>query len=155
MAAHELLNDLVVEALAHAERFDATRQPVPWLLGIAANLVKRRQSARARDHRREPLVRDIAGEGSAALADDEIFDRVAALTADPGEPLETQQRVDMLLEPLSKADRRLVQLAILHDLDGAALARELGIQPGAARVRLHRALGRLRQAAVGLGVSNG
>lgn len=155
MAAHELLNDLVVEALAHADRFDPARQPIPWLLGIAANLVRRRQAELARNHRREPLARDLAGENSQSLGDDEIFDRVAALSADPGEPLEARQRLENLLKPLSMDERQVVQLAILHEMDGASLARELGIRPGAARVRLHRALGKLRRAAIGLEVSNG
>jgi DNA-directed RNA polymerase specialized sigma24 family protein len=39
-----------------------------------------------------------------------------------------------------------LRLAVLHDLTGEALAQELGIKPGAARVRLHRALNRLREA---------
>jgi hypothetical protein len=33
----ELLNEVVVEALAHADRFQADGQPRAWLLGIAAN----------------------------------------------------------------------------------------------------------------------
>ncbi|MEO8392787.1 MAG: hypothetical protein ABI700_07325 [Chloroflexota bacterium] len=41
----------------------------------------------------------------------------------------------------------MLRLAILSGLDGDALARELGVTAGAARVRLHRALNRLRRTA--------
>jgi RNA polymerase sigma-70 factor (ECF subfamily) len=153
--AGELLSDTVVEALGHAERFDGTRQPIAWLLGIAANLVRRRQDEVMKRIRREPLARDMAREGADALSDDELFGLLAThAAADPGDGIEAEQGITALLDRLSEEDRRVVRMAVLHDLDGAALARELGIQPGAARVRLHRALGRLRQAAVGLGVSN-
>ena len=47
----ELLNSVVVEALTHAQRYDPTRPPRAWLLGIAANLVRRRQ---VRDRPPEP-----------------------------------------------------------------------------------------------------
>jgi RNA polymerase sigma-70 factor (ECF subfamily) len=154
-AADELLSEVVVEALAHAERFDPARQPAAWLMGIAANLIKRRQVELAKLGRREPLARDMAGESGGALSEDEVFDRVAAFSAEPGDDIETEQRLSALLSPLSEEDKQVVRLAVLHELDGAALARALGIQPGAARVRLHRALSRLRREAISLGVSNG
>ena len=52
LAAAELLNEVVVEALEHAERFRPDGQPRAWLLGIAANLIKRQQVARAKRNRR-------------------------------------------------------------------------------------------------------
>ncbi|MBX3061605.1 MAG: hypothetical protein KF726_01440 [Anaerolineae bacterium] len=51
---------------------------------------------------------------------------------------------------VSVEDARLLKLAVLHDLDGDELAQELGITAGAARVRLHRALRRLRREVEGL-----
>src|SRR5690349_2492914 len=35
--ADEVLGEVTIEALAHADRFDASRAPAAWLLGIAAN----------------------------------------------------------------------------------------------------------------------
>jgi RNA polymerase sigma factor (sigma-70 family) len=49
-----------------------------------------------------------------------------------------------MIDGLRPDDRNVLELAFLRDLDGEALAKELGIRPGAARVRLHRALLRLR-----------
>src|SRR5262245_60584471 len=43
-ATDELFNDMVVEALRGADRLHADVHPKPWLLGIAANLIKRRQT---------------------------------------------------------------------------------------------------------------
>jgi DNA-directed RNA polymerase specialized sigma24 family protein len=61
LAAAELLNEVTVEALEHAERFRPSGQPRAWLLGIAANLIKRKQVGRATRDRREPLVREKRG----------------------------------------------------------------------------------------------
>lgn len=152
-AADELLNEVVVEALAHAERFRPSEQPKAWLLGIAANLIKRRQVERAKRNRREPLVSDLSGPDVAGtLSEEELFDRLVALsktglaTAGPEADLESQESVALLLALVPVADQQILRLAILHELNGELLARALHISPGAARVRLHRALNRLRAA---------
>jgi RNA polymerase sigma factor (sigma-70 family) len=145
--ATELLNEVVVQALEHADRFRPSGQPMAWLLGIAANLIRRRQAERATRDRREPLVRDLCSSAQDGVSEDELFDRVASLAA--GGPIadwEADEAASAILAHVSANDRRVLRLAVLHDLNGEALARELGIKPGAARVRLHRALNRLREA---------
>jgi len=145
--AIELLDEVVVQALEHAERFRPSGQPMAWLLGIAANLIRRRQAERATRDRREPLVRDLCSSTQDALSEDELFDRVASLAA--GEPIadwEANEAASAILAHVSADDRRVLQLAVLHEMSGEALGQELGIKPGAARVRLHRALNRLRRA---------
>ena len=144
LSADELLHDVVVEALSNVNRFDPKRSPRAWLLGIAANLIKRRQSASFRNHQREPLIHDLHGDES--LSEDELFDLLttANLNDDPARQFEAEERIELLLSHISDDDREIIQLAILHELDGKALAKELGISTGAARVRLHRALNRLR-----------
>lgn len=147
LAAVELLNEVVVEALEHADRFRPSGQPMAWLLGIAANLIRRKQAECAIRNRREPLVRDLYSGAQDALSEDEFFDRVASrAVGEPTEEWEANEAVSAILAHVSEGDRRVLQLAILHDLNGEALAQELGIKPGAARVRLHRALNRLREA---------
>lgn len=143
----DLLNDVVVEALRHEGRFRPDGQPRAWLLGIAANLIKRRSAARARRERREPLLRDLYGSTEESLSDDELFDWLASLTGQAADPPALDDEAHTLLACVSSDDQRVLMLAILHGLDGEALARELGTTPGAARVRLHRALRRLRDAA--------
>jgi len=147
LAAVELLDELTVEALEHADRFRPSGQPVAWLLGIAANLIKRRQAERAARDRREPLVFDLYPGRRDALSEDELFDRLAALDiSHQGQDLETDEEVAAILAHVSEDDQRVLRLAVLHDLNGRELAQALGVTPGAARVRLHRALNRLRDA---------
>lgn len=144
ISAGELLSEVVVEALEHEARFDPARQPRAWLLGIAANLIRRKQAELARLDRREPLARDLYP--GTEPSDDEVFDWLDAVSAvDPHLTLDGNDDVSALLARVSPEDAMVLRLAVLHGLDGAALARELGISPGAARVRLHRALERLRR----------
>lgn len=141
-ATAELWQEVVREALRHEARFVAGQSPRAWLLGIAANLIRRQQTEISRRQQREPLARDLYPND--ALSDDEVFERVAALTSIPDE-LDQEEAVSALLHDLPAGDQQLVRLAVLHGLDGRALARVLDISPGAARVRLHRALERLRR----------
>jgi RNA polymerase sigma-70 factor (ECF subfamily) len=142
--AKELLSDVIIEALEHEARFQGGGQPKAWLLGIAANLVKRRRAEVARREQREPLIRDLHGD-EAGMSDDELFDWMASLTG-AVEELDGGDDAAHLLSRVSPDDARVLRLAVLCGLDGDALAAELGISPGAARVRLHRALNRLRAA---------
>jgi RNA polymerase sigma-70 factor (ECF subfamily) len=146
-AASELLNEVVVQALEHADRFKPSGQPMAWLLGIAANLIRRKQAERSARNRREPLVRDLVPRVQDALSEDELFDMISSLAVGkPIEDWEANEAVSAILAHVSESDRSVLRLAIVHDLNGEALAQELGIKPGAARVRLHRALNRLRAA---------
>jgi RNA polymerase sigma-70 factor (ECF subfamily) len=144
-AASELWNEVVREALSHEARFADDHQPRPWLLGIAANLIRRQQTDAFQRQQREPLARDLyRPQQEETMSDDEVFERLAALTTISDE-LDQEEAIDELLKDLSAGDQQLLRLAVIHQLDGKALARALEISPGAARVRLHRALERLRQ----------
>jgi RNA polymerase sigma factor (sigma-70 family) len=79
------------------------------------------------------------------MSEDDVFDLIAELTSASYE-IDADETVSTLLATLSTEDQQVVRLAILHGLNGETLANELGVSRGAARVRLHRALGRLRQA---------
>jgi RNA polymerase sigma factor (sigma-70 family) len=143
----ELLNDVVVEAMLYAERFDCQRDPVAWLLGIAANLIKRRRAAASWRDLREPLIRDLYPTTEQHMSDSELFDLVSRwAVTDPAPALEKDEEISRLLGLVSDSDREVLRLGILHGLSGDALAEALHITPGAARVRLHRALRRLRLA---------
>jgi RNA polymerase sigma-70 factor (ECF subfamily) len=143
-AAQDLLNEVIEEALEHEARFRAAGQPKAWLLGIAANLVKRRQQDMMRRERREPLIRDLHPEVEAQMSDDELFDWFADVAASTTDAFEQREDVEVLLSALAADDEHVLRLAIMNGLDGVSLAKALKITPGAARVRLHRALGRLR-----------
>jgi RNA polymerase sigma factor (sigma-70 family) len=146
-ATLNLLSEVIQTALEQAAHYDRSRELRPWLLGIAANLIKRQQVERAKRSRREPLVGDLWDETPETPGETALLARLAALsTPSPEEAVEAQEQVEALLRLVSVGDQQVLRLAILEDYDGEHLARQLGITPVAARVRLHRALQRLRGA---------
>src|SRR5215813_7093999 len=97
-AASELLNEVVIEALEHEDRFRASGQPRAWLLGIAANLIKRKQAEFARRSRREPLARDLYPGDQETISDDDVFDWMASLTGSKDAlELESDEQVNAIL----------------------------------------------------------
>lgn len=143
--ANELLNELVVEALNNIGRFDPDKSCYAWLLGIAANLIKRRQASQQRHSYREPLAHDLLTPGD-TVTTEELFDWLGRLKRDDGPEtrLVEQEAATEILNSLAANDREIIRLAVLVGLSGEDLAKRLGISPAAARVRLHRALQRLR-----------
>ena len=80
-------------------------------------------------------------------SESDFFDQLSLIThPSPEQEVETHAQVSELLSLASPDDRRVLRLAFLQDLDTQNLARALNVEPGTARVRLHRALHRLRTA---------
>lgn len=140
----ELLDEVIQAALEQAAHYDRSRELRPWLLGIATNLIKRRQVEQAKRTYREPFLGDLWSTTLEASGEAEVL----ALLASPGpeDVVEAQEQAEALLRLVSVEDQQVLRLAILKDYDGERLAQHLGITPVAARVRLHRALQRLRAA---------
>lgn len=144
--AADVLHDTVLEALAHADHFDPTTQPRAWLLAIAANILKRKKAEAAKRHKHEVLVSDLSTHPD-DFNESDFFDQIIALSyPGPEQNIETHEQVVEMLSLVSSDDQKVLRLALLHDLDTSTLAQVLGITPGTARVRLHRALNRLRTA---------
>jgi RNA polymerase sigma-70 factor (ECF subfamily) len=145
--ALEILQEVAVEALAHAERFDPDRQPMAWLLGIGMNVIKRKRTEAAKRARREVTFGHLALLLPEVQCEDDLLDLIAPfMLADPEQDIEANEQATLMLALVSLEDQRILRLAILADFEREALARKLGITPVAARVRLHRALNRLRSA---------
>jgi RNA polymerase sigma-70 factor (ECF subfamily) len=145
-AANDILNDAVIEALTHADRFDSTTQPMAWILAIAANVLKRKKTEATKRQQREALLSDLPNR-SDVINDGDFFDQIAVLShPGPEQAIETHEQVIEMLSTVSLDDQKVLRLALLHDLSTSTLAQMLSITPGAARVRLHRALNRLRTA---------
>lgn len=142
--AHEVFQDAVLEALAHAERLDPTIQPRAWFLSIALNIIRRRKASQARRSRRELLVSELAREPESG-SEDAILEQ-GGQSPGPEQELEEREKEQELLALVSESDARVLRLAIVEGLNTERLASELGVRPGTARVRLHRALQRLRAA---------
>ncbi|MFJ9736647.1 RNA polymerase sigma factor [Streptomyces sp. NPDC101166] len=113
---------------------DISQPPLPWLLGVARNLVR---ELRRRDSRQYSLAVAEAQRISSGARTDvgdvaaDVTDRDAALQA---------------LASLSDADRELLTLIAWHGLSAKHAARVLGCTTATLTVRLHRARRRLERA---------
>jgi RNA polymerase sigma factor (sigma-70 family) len=120
----EVATDLTAETFAQAlvsmRRFRGGDETA-WLYGIARNLLSQyRRRARVEDRARQKLGMPDRDWG------DEVDDRV----------------VD--LEGLPEHERAALELHVVEELPYGEVARRLSITPGTARMRVHRALRRLR-----------
>ena len=146
VVAQEVFHEAIVEALAHADRLDATMQPHSWFLSISVNIIRRRRASQARHYKHEVSLSDLEA-GSGVGNEGEMFDLIMKRTASsPEQLLEVQEQVNEILALVSAKDAHILHLAIIDNVHTELLAQKLGVQPGTARVRLHRALQRLRAA---------
>jgi RNA polymerase sigma factor (sigma-70 family) len=135
--ATELLQEAVEEALKHAERFDPTRSATAWVRGIAARRLMTRRRDAARDGRCIPA--SVLGEEawSAVLGQHSTGPADAAVAG--------RLDLEQALARISPEERRAIEVRYYQGRDGDALAAALGVStPGAARVRVCRALQALR-----------
>jgi RNA polymerase sigma-70 factor (ECF subfamily) len=143
--ALDVFQEVAVEALDHIDRFRLDGQPMAWLLGIAVNVIKRKKVAMAKQYQREVAFGHLALMLQEPCSEDELVDLIAPFTLpDPDQDVEANEQAGLILSLVSREDQQVLRLAVLRDFEREALARELGITPVAARVRLHRALNRLR-----------
>ncbi|MFJ9557981.1 RNA polymerase sigma factor [Nocardiopsis sp. NPDC101807] len=125
-------DDVAAETFGVAwRRFDhlPKDQPLPWLYGVARNVVR----ARSRSGGRRAEVPTPFGEASAAAS------------AEPDTASRVEERDEALraLGRLSDKDRELVMLLAWEGLELAEAARVLGCTTATARVRLFRARRRI------------
>lgn len=145
--ALEIFQETASEALAHADRFAGDKQPMPLLLGIAANMIRRRKVEQAKRYRREELLSDVARRYPNLADEDALLDTLLPpVTTGPAQIVESNEQAAALLALVSPEDQRILRLAVLDGHQHTSLAQELGTTPGTARMRLHRALSRLRAA---------
>jgi RNA polymerase sigma factor (sigma-70 family) len=135
--ATEVLHEAVQEALKHADGFNPTRSATAWIRGIAARRLLTRRRAEARDWRCIPAA--VLGEEgwAAALRQHSTGPTDAALAG--------RLDLEQALASISTEERRAIEFRYYRGLDGDELASALGVStPGAARVRVCRALQALR-----------
>ena len=126
-AAEDLAAETFEKAFRTWRRFDPRRSsPRTWLCRIAHNVAIDWFRAEARRRRRE----------EAYMRDRELVDEL-------GEGLPPE--LEAALRELSPAEREVVALRVLLELDGPTAARILGISQTACSTRLSRALKRLEE----------
>jgi RNA polymerase sigma-70 factor (ECF subfamily) len=130
-------SDLTAETFARAwlvrGRFRDQRQgsALPWLLGIAANVLAdtvRRDRIETRARERLGLPLDLGREDGYSAVEDRLSPRLA---------------LERGLGSLPEHERSALELRVLHELPYAQVAKRLAIRPAAARLRVSRALRRL------------
>jgi RNA polymerase sigma factor (sigma-70 family) len=139
--ADDMASETFLIAFARRRRYDLSRPDArPWLYGIASNLISRHHRAEVRHYR--ALAR-------AALKDavDHHADR-----ADGRLDAKTLRgRLAAALVEIADRDREVLLLVAWGQLSCEEAARALGIRPGTARSRLHRARTKTRAALADVG----
>jgi RNA polymerase sigma-70 factor (ECF subfamily) len=135
-AAEDVTSDVFMKALRSLERYDPTRAaPRTWLLRIAQNAVT--------DH-----LRSLKRKGSLHVSLDRVPDLVGSGQS-PEERLIREERLNRILnasQTLKPGDQELISLRYGAGLGNAEIAEAMQISSNAVAVRLHRALGRLKDA---------
>lgn len=131
-AAEDLAQDVFGRAFAHLGSFRGEASARTWILAIARNRCIDHLRALRRDpwHGADPDSEPDAQPVEAPLPADLLADRAA---------------VEEALAELAEGERALVVLRFRHGLEYAELAAAFGLREGAVRMRLSRALARMRQ----------
>jgi RNA polymerase sigma factor (sigma-70 family) len=133
-AADDLLGEVWVRAFAARDRYDSRYQDArPWLYGIARNVL--------RAHWREHGSVDCAAPEAVADPWDDVVHQL--------DSAERARAVASAIRALPATEREVLLLVAWEQLTPAEAAAALGIPPGTARSRLHRARARLRLLASG------
>lgn len=134
-AAEDVVAETFVIAFTRRAAFDPSRVcALPWLVGIATNLLRARRRAERRHLATDPVQLERGG-----LLDPGLDDTIAR--ADAACVRAAVAHAVMRLRP---SERDAFVVHALVGLEGAELGVALGVSPSAASVRLHRARTRLR-----------
>ncbi|REE97041.1 RNA polymerase sigma factor [Thermomonospora umbrina] len=131
-AGRQIADEVVSETFAIAWRRwdDVPEPPLPWLLGVARNVLR---DGRRAEVRRESFAAELRSWGVPAEGDvaEAVTERLAVLRA---------------MAAIPEDDREILILVAWHGLAPREAARVVGCTPTALRVRLHRARRRLTRA---------
>jgi RNA polymerase sigma-70 factor (ECF subfamily) len=126
----DLVQGTFLAAAKSAERYDGRASCRPWLLGIAAQLLRRRRQSFGR------FLAVLSSLGSTA----------PALTADPQAALQARCDLERALMRISESKRITFLMAEVERLSCAEIALALGVPIGTVWTRLHAARRELRRA---------
>ncbi|MDG4823531.1 RNA polymerase sigma factor [Asanoa sp. WMMD1127] len=128
--AEDVVAETFLIAYEQRARFDPSRGAVlPWLYGIATNLLRRHRRTEVR------ALRALADTGAGADAADERVDAQR-----------TVRKLAGVLAALPRRQRDVLLLFAVAELDYAEIAAALGIPVGTVRSALHRARAKVRAA---------
>jgi RNA polymerase sigma-70 factor (ECF subfamily) len=133
--AEDAVQEAGLRALLHLRDLRDPDQFGPWLIGIGTNICRMWWRSRASEQR---ALAGLAGKGEEAEGQTEALDARVEAT-------DLAASVRTAVGHLPDGQRMAVQLFYLSGLTYAQTARQLGIEVGAVRTRLHKARGALRR----------
>lgn len=134
-AAEDVVAETFVIAFGRRSVFDPGRvSALPWLIGIATNLLRSQRRAERKHLATDPGGIDPIGAPDLGL--DDTISRADAATV--------RGAVMRAVRRLAPSERDAFLVHALAGLEGAELGVALGVSPSAAAVRLHRARTKLR-----------
>lgn len=135
--AADLTADVFLAVIERAHTYDPSRgTTLGWVFGIARNVVAGHRRSTARRLRATSRV-----VGRALLDDDSLARVEDRLSAEAD-----ARRLYEAMEGLPGSERAILELVAVDGLSPSDAAAVLGVKPGAARARLHRARQRLTSA---------
>jgi RNA polymerase sigma factor (sigma-70 family) len=141
-AVQELFSETVATALPKQAHYDPSRPAKLYLLGFARNIAQRMKRERAISSAMIRLDAPPLSDGAAV----DLWESLVMVHVESTETAVVDRDwMEQTLATASESDRYILQLAIVDELNGDEIAQQLGINPGTARVRLSRALQRLRE----------
>jgi RNA polymerase sigma factor (sigma-70 family) len=133
--ADDLAAETFTRAFERRARYDSgAARALPWLLGIAINLLA---------HHRRSEARQLRALAAAREPESDTFADAASGRIDAGA---SRARLAAALEQLDEYDREALLLYAWAELKYEEVAEALGIPVGTVRSRLHRSRQKLRQA---------
>jgi RNA polymerase sigma-70 factor (ECF subfamily) len=126
--AEDLVQATFLAAIEHAERFDASRELVPWLVGILTNKAQ--------------VARAIA---SRAADPERLAERASEDPAHDTEIREFMATLERALERVPDAYRQVLRIHLAEGKGAEEIAHEVKRPAGTVRVQLHRGLKALRR----------
>ncbi|HTU19345.1 MAG TPA: sigma-70 family RNA polymerase sigma factor [Gemmataceae bacterium] len=131
--AEVIVQEAAARAWKHKDRFDASRDVVKWLIGYIVNVAREFAKKRGRDA--SSLPEDGPG--------------LEALAVDPSRPVDDAVTDTLLarhlLDQLPPTDRQIVEMKYWDEMTCAEIGQRLDMQENAVRIRLYRAIQKLKQ----------
>ncbi len=131
--AEVIAQEAALRAWKGRDKFDASRDIVKWLVGFVINVAREFAKKRPRHTTGPP----------------EDGPELEALAVDPSRPLDDaiadKMLVDHLLAQLPQLDRQIVRMKYCEEMTCAEIGQRIGMNENAVRIRVYRAILKLKQ----------
>jgi RNA polymerase sigma-70 factor, ECF subfamily len=132
--AEDIVQEAAQRALARQTAYDPTKDALRWLVGFVVMVCRERTKRRS-------LHNPVAPGGHESISLEQLARDLARPVA---ETVADHLDARAMLDRLPAAEHELLRLHFADGLTAAEIGQQLGISDGAVRVRLHRALTRLK-----------